>query len=146
MVNFDNLDELKALRARGAVDDRQYELLRRRLARRIISDRREAAFSKSGAVYIVLAFFTGAIGLHNFYAGYYKRGWTQAILTIVSPLFAFLPLLATAAWAFGELLWVNKAANGTFFRGSRKVIWLLRILAVAVFVFIYSRAELLTES
>ena len=95
MVDFDNLDELKALRARGAVDDRQYELLRRRLARRIISDRREAAFSKSGAVYIVLAFFTGAIGLHNFYAGYYKRGWTQAILTIVSPLFAFLPLLAT---------------------------------------------------
>lgn len=82
MVDFDNLDELKALRARGAVDDRQYELLRRRLARRIISDRREAAFSKSGAVYIVLAFFTGAIGLHNFYAGYYKRGWTQAILTI----------------------------------------------------------------
>ena len=81
MVDFDNLDELKALRARGAVDDRQYELLRRRLARRIISDRREAAFSKSGAVYIVLAFFTGAIGLHNFYAGYYKRGWTQAILT-----------------------------------------------------------------
>lgn len=140
MVDFDNLDELKALRARGAVDDRQYELLRRRLARRIISDRREAAFSKSGAVYIVLAFFTGAIGLHNFYAGYYKRGWTQAILTIVSPLFA------TAAWAFGELLWVNKAANGTFFRGSRKVIWLLRILAVAVFVFIYSRAELVTES
>ena len=132
MVDFDNLDELKALRARGAVDDRQYELLRRRLARRIISDRREAAFSKSGAVYIVLAFFTGAIGLHNFYAGYYKRGWTQAILTIVSPLFAFLPLLATAAW--------------TFFRGSRKVIWLLRILAVAVFVFIYSRAELVTES
>ncbi len=56
MVDFDNLDELKALRARGAVDDRQYELLRRRLARRIISDRREAAFSKSGAVYIVLAF------------------------------------------------------------------------------------------
>ncbi len=146
MVDFDNLDELKALRARGAVDDRQYELLRRRLARRIISDRREAAFSKSGAVYIVLAFFTGAIGLHNFYAGYYKRGWMQAILTIVSPLFAFLPLLATAAWAFGELLWVNKAANGTFFRGSRKVIWLLRILAVAVFVFIYSRAELVTES
>ena len=140
MVDFDNLDELKALRARGAVDDRQYELLRRRLARRIISDRREAAFSKSGAVYIVLAFFTGAIGLHNFYAGYYKRGWTQAILTIVSP------LLVTAAWAFGELLWVDKAANGTFFRGSRKVIWLLRILAVAVFVFIYSRAELVTES
>mgnify|MGYP000562005944 CR=1 FL=1 len=139
MVDFEYLDELKALRARGAVDDRQYELLRRRLARRIISDRREAALSKSGAVYIVLAFFTGAIG-------YYKRGWTQAILTIVSPLFAFLPLLATAAWAFGELLWVNKAANGTFFRGSRKVIWLLRILAVAVFVFIYSRAELVTES
>lgn len=62
MVDFDNLDELKALRARGAVDDRQYELLRRRLARRIISDRREAAFSKSGAVYIVLAFLSGLSG------------------------------------------------------------------------------------
>ncbi|MFR1031887.1 MAG: TM2 domain-containing protein [Alphaproteobacteria bacterium] len=120
MVDFDNLDELKALRARGAVDDRQYELLRRRLARRIISDRREAAFSKSGAVYIVLAFFTGAIGLHNFYAGYYKRGWTQAILTIVSPLFAFLPLLATAAWLSGSCFGLT-AANGTFFAAQEKL-------------------------
>ena len=59
MVDFDNLDELKALRARGAVDDRQYELLRRRLARRIISDRREAAFSKSGAVYCTGIFYRG---------------------------------------------------------------------------------------
>ena len=55
MVDFDNLDELKALRARGAVDDRQYELLRRRLARRIISDRRE----KRCRIYCTGIFYRG---------------------------------------------------------------------------------------
>lgn len=146
MVDFNNLDELKALKARGAVNEQQYELLKQRLARKIVSERRVKAYSKSGAIYIILAFVVGAIGVHNFYAGYYKRGWTQAVLTIVSPLFAFLPLVLTAGWAFVELMLVNKSANGVLFKGNRLLIWGLRILAVVVFVIAYQQTKLVTES
>ena len=107
MVDFDNLEELKALRARGAVDDRQYEPLRRRLARRIISDRREAAFSKSGAVYIVLAFFTGAIGLHNFYAGYTVTGLIQLVLTCTGIAVPFVII-----WIIADILFTTKDGAG----------------------------------
>lgn len=146
MADFNNLDELKALKARGAVNEQQYELLKKRLARKIVSERRQTAYAKNGIIYIFLAFIFGAIGLHNFYAGYYKRGWTQAILTIVSPLFAFLPLLFTAGWAFLELLAVSKGANGVPFRGSKILLWGLRLMAVIVFIVVYKQAELVTES
>ncbi len=146
MADFNNLDELKALKARGVVSDTQYEQLKSQIAKRIIRGRREEAYAKSGIIYILLAFFLGTIGLHNLYAGYAKRGWTQAILTLVSPLFAFLPLLLTAAWAWVELFVVNKSANGVFFKGSKIVLWSLRILSIIVFVLVWQNAELVTES
>lgn len=146
MTNFNNLDELKTLKARGVVNDMQYEQLKSQIAKRIIRGRREEAYAKSGIIYILLAFFLGTIGVHNLYAGYAKRGWTQAILTIVSPLFAFLPLLFTATWAWGELFVVNKSANGVFFKGSKIVIWSLRILSIIVFVWVWQNADLVTES
>ena len=146
MTDFNNLDELKALKARGVVDEEKYEQLKSRIAKKIIRGRREEAYAKSGVVYILLAFFLGTIGIHNLYAGYAKRGWTQAILTITSPLFAFLPLLLTAAWAWGELFVVNKSANGVFFKGSKIVIWGLRILSIIVFVCMWQNADLVTES
>lgn len=146
MTNFNNLDELKTLKARGVVNDMQYEQLKSQIAKRIIRGRREEAYAKSGVIYILLAFFLGTIGVHNLYAGYAKRGWTQAILTIVSPLFAFLPLLLTATWAWGELFVVNKSANDVFFKGSKIVIWSLRILSIIVFVWVWQNADLVTES
>ncbi len=146
MVDFNNLDELKALKARGVVNDTQYEQLKSRIAKRIVRGRREEAYAKSGIIYILLAFFLGTIGIHNLYAGYAKRGWAQAILTLTSPLFAFLPLLLTAAWAWVELFVVNKSANGVFFKGSKIVLWSLRILSIIVFVWVWQNADLVTES
>ena len=146
MVDFNNLDELKTLKARGVIDDAQYDQLKSKIAQRIIRGRREGAYAKSGVIYVLLAFFLGTIGIHNLYAGYAKRGWTQAILTITSPLFAFLPLLLTAAWAWVELFVVNKGADGVFFKGSKAVIWGLRILSIIVFVWMWQNADLVTES
>ena len=89
---------------------------------------------KSGIVYILLAFFLGTLGVHNLYAGFWKRGLTQLFLTLFSPLFLFLPLMITSLWALGELLFKNKAANGRIMSGNRKLIWLLRLAAMAIFV------------
>ena len=146
MADFNNLDELKALKARGVVNETQYEQIKSHIAKRIIRGRREEAYAKSGVIYILLAFFLGTIGLHNLYAGYAKRGWTQAILTLISPLFAFLPLLFTSVWAWVDLFFINKSANGVFFKGSKIVIWSLRILSIIVFIWVWQNADLVTES
>ena len=82
----------------------------------------------SGIIYIILAFFVGCIGIHNFYAGYWKRGLSQLALTLISPYMMFIPLLFSALWATLEIFFVNKSANGCYFGGNRVIIWILRVL------------------
>ena len=76
-MDFENLEELKTLRARGVLSEEQFERHYNRMAQRVLNDRKEKVRSKNGLVYLLLAYFTGTIGLHNFYAGYYKRGGVQ---------------------------------------------------------------------
>ena len=83
-MDFENLEELKTLRARGVLSEEQFERHYNRMAQRVLNDRKEEARSKNGLVYLLLAYFTGTIGLHNFYAGYYKRGGVQLFLTLIS--------------------------------------------------------------
>lgn len=97
-MDFENLEELKKLRARGVLSEEQFERRYSRMAQRILNDRKEEARSKSGLVYLLLAYFTGTIGLHNFYAGYYKRGGVQLFLTLISFYMYYIPLLVTAFW------------------------------------------------
>ena len=46
----------------------------------------------NGIAYIILAFTLGAIGVHNFYAKYWKRGLIQFFLTFSAPFLLFFPL------------------------------------------------------
>ena len=60
-MDFENLEELKKLRARGVLSEEQFERRYSRMAQRILNDRKEEARSKSGLVYLLLAYFTGTI-------------------------------------------------------------------------------------
>ncbi len=86
----------------------------------------------NGIIYIVLAFFLGSIGIHNFYIGYWKRGLTQLVMTLISPYMLFIPLLFTAVWATLEIFLVNHSANGCILSGNRLVIWILRIATALI--------------
>ena len=132
MANYENLDDLKALLARGIITERQYENCRRLLARKIIRESSRSSGEKSGVIYIVLAFFLGNIGLHNFYAGRYKCGLAQMALTLASFFFCFLTGVVSTLWVLGELLFVNHSANGKPLLGSRGVIWLMRFIALGI--------------
>lgn len=122
-----DMDKLNELHDNGTISEQDFLEQKQRLFRRI--DRRdgEAPAAKNGIVYIILAWFFGTIGLHNFYAGYVWRGATQLFLTLTSWLFLFIPLLFTAVWAFLEIMLVNHGGNGLFFKGDRRIIWALRL-------------------
>lgn len=126
-------EKLKQLKDDGHITEEEYVDEKKRLAAQILK-RDDPAHAKNGIIYILLAWFLGTLGLHNFYAGYWGRALVQLTMTVVAPWFLYIPLLIVAVWAFGELLFVNKGAHHIPFKGSRKIILLLRIAAVAVFI------------
>lgn len=125
-----DMEKLKELHDNGAISEQEFIEQKQRLYRRVDRFDGNAPAAKNGIVYILLGWFLGTIGLHNFYAGYVWRGATQLFLTMVSWLFLFIPLLFTALWAFLEVMLVNYGANGLFFKGDRRIIWALRVGAV----------------
>lgn len=67
--------------------------------------------NKSRLAYILLGVFLGALGIHNFYAGYVGRGIAQLSLTLLTGWLIF-PLIAIAVWVIVEVCTVKKDAKG----------------------------------
>lgn len=134
-----NLEKLAELRDRGIIDEATFEEQKRTIFAKAMWETGEHGNPKSGIVYILLAWFLGTIGIHNFYAGYVVRASVQLLLTLFSPMFLFVPLIVTALWAFAELLFQNKSRGGRRFGGSRIIIRLLRLASIVWFGFaVYS--------
>ena len=134
MADMVSLETLDRLLAEGKISSAEYEEQKRILFRRTLRESGERENPKSGIIYILLAFFLGTLGIHNFYAGFWKRGMLQLFLTLTASLFLFLPLIFTSLWALAELLFKRKSADGHVMSGSRKLIWSLRFLALVVFI------------
>lgn len=125
-----DMEKLKELHDNGSISEQEFIEQKQRLYRRVDRFDGNAPAAKNGIIYILLGWFLGTIGLHNFYAGYIWRGVCQLVLTATSWLFLFIPLLFTALWAFLEVMLVNYGANGLFFKGDRRIIWALRLGAI----------------
>jgi TM2 domain-containing membrane protein YozV len=67
---------------------------------------------RSRITYILLGLFLGFFGLHNFYAGFAKRGRIQLCLTIFT---LFIALFVTWIWAIVEVCTVDRDNNGVIF-------------------------------
>ncbi len=137
-------DKLKELRDTHAISEEEYLEQKKRLAAAVLREGRRAE-RKNGIVYILLAFFLGAIGIHNFYAGYWGRALSQLCLSVISPWFLFVPLLAVSLWVLVEILFVNRSADGKLFEGSRRIVWWLRIATVAVLALGFSYNGLVVD-
>ncbi len=125
-------EKLKKLKDNGHISEEEYIDEKKRLAAQIIK-REDPAHAKNGIFYILLGWFLGTLGLHNFYAGYWGRALVQLTLTIVSPWFLYIPLLIVGIWVFVEILFVNKAPHHIPFKGNRGAILALRGLAIVAF-------------
>ena len=68
-----------------------------------------AATAKSRTVYVLLAIFLGALGVHNFYAGYTGRGIAQLLITLLTMGWA---AEISWIWAIIEAITVKNDAKG----------------------------------
>lgn len=67
-------------------------------------------------VYIVMAIFLGGFGIHNFYAGYHKRGAIQLVVSIVGgALTGGIANIAVCVWVIYEAIAVKEDARGVPF-------------------------------
>lgn len=63
-------------------------------------------------IFVLLGIFLGYFGVHNFYAGYVKRGTMQLCVTALS---CFYGAAISWPWAIIEICMVNKDAEGNQF-------------------------------
>ena len=71
-----------------------------------------APAAKTRVIFVLLGIFLGALGVHNFYAGYAKKGAIQLCVTLLS---CFYGAVISWPWAIIEICMVNKDADGTRF-------------------------------
>ena len=141
MLDAEKLQELKD---KNILSEEELIEEKHRLAARILHKENKPS-AKNGIIYILLAFFLGAIGIHNLYAHYWKRGFFQFFLALISPYMLFIPLMFTGFWALLELLFVNRGPDGTLFSGNRRIIWLLRVSAVLSVVWFASSTDIILQ-
>jgi TM2 domain-containing membrane protein YozV len=67
---------------------------------------------KTRVAFVLLGIFLGVFGVHNFYAGYIKKGTIQLCLTLLT---CFYGAAISLVWAIIEICTVNQDADGTQF-------------------------------
>ncbi len=73
-----------------------------------------SAEAKSRVAYILLGFFLGGFGIHNFYAGYTKKAVTQLLIVLLTG-WLILPAVAVGIWAIIDICTVKQDARGVPF-------------------------------
>ena len=113
MSNIDDLEKLAELKEKGVVSAAEFENQKKALLEKV-SASPAAGEAKSRVAYILLAFFLGGLGVHNFYAGYVGKGVAQLLLVLFLG-FLIIPLLAVFIWCIVEMITVTKDAKGVPF-------------------------------
>ena len=74
----------------------------------------QGSSNKSRLTYVLLGFFLGALGIHNFYAGYTGRAVVQLLITIFLG-WLIIPWLAVEFWSLIDIIFIKKDANAVKF-------------------------------
>jgi len=70
--------------------------------------------ANSRTVYVLLGFFLGALGIHNFYAGYTTQAVIQLLITLFLGVFV-IPIYIVWIWAIFEICTIKQDAQGVPF-------------------------------
>lgn len=131
MDNYESLEKLAELKSKKIITEDEFNEHKKALLEMSLIKTQECSLDRrNGIVYVLLAWFLGTLGIHNFYAGYNGKGLTQLVLTLFSWILFFVPLAIVSVWAFVEMLVVNKDAKGCEFSGDKRIVTALRVIAV----------------
>lgn len=102
MTDLKELEKLAALKEKGLLTEKEFNEQKKAILAgdsQVENAQASAELSpKSTTAYVVLAFFFGCLGVHNYYIGRWKQATAQLLLTILSPFTLFAALLANVIW------------------------------------------------
>ena len=102
MTDLNELEKLAALKEKGLLTEKEFNEKKKAILAGNTQDEKAKPASeqspKSTTAYVVLAFFLGCFGVHNYYIGRWKQATAQLLLTIFSPFTLFASLLANVIW------------------------------------------------
>ena len=78
----------------------------------------QAARPKTRVIFVLLGIFLGIFGVHNFYAGYTKKGAMQLCATVLIGVYAEIAAwlwVGIWLWAIVEICMISRDADGTQF-------------------------------
>lgn len=113
MTNINELEKLGQLYQKKLITKAEFE---KQKAALLAAENTSENGAKSQGIYILLALFLGGFGVHNFYAGYYKRAVAQLILTILAPFTLGITALVNFVWIFINIFMIQKDAKGVPFK------------------------------
>ena len=139
-----DVEKLKEAAHKLHMSEEEFIAEKKRLAAKVLhlDDKKTP---RNGIIYILLAFFFGAIGLHNFYAGYWGRGLSQLCLSLIAPWFLYIPLLFVSIWVLLELLFVNKDSHGKLMQGNRRIINILRVATIVILTLAFYNTSMVID-
>ena len=126
MADLGNLEQLYNLKEKGIISQEEFE----KQKEAILNASSSAAKRKNQIAYCVLALFLGQLGIHNFYVGRWKRGLTQLLLTLLSPLTLFISFFISLLWSIINIFAIHTDGKENEFDPSPTAKWICGILAI----------------
>ncbi len=113
MTNITELEKLATLRDKKIITDKEFEEQKKALLSRNLKEVEQdtSPDRKSRLAYLLLAWFLGIFGAHNFYAGYKGTATAQLLITLLL-FWLIIPLIAVGIWVLIEMICVTKDAQG----------------------------------
>jgi len=123
MSNFDDLEKLASLKETGVLSKEEFQTQKEILLKKTAAPTQQKELSS----YLLLAYFLGVFGAHNFYIGKTTKGVVQLLLTLLTGWLIF-PLFLVCIWVFVEICITTKDAKGQDLLPNRA----LRILFIVL--------------
>ena len=110
MNSLSNLSKLYELKTKGVITEAEYEEQKKRILENpnvdySTSSLQSKTYIRSRNIYILLAYFLGAFGVHNFYAGRTARGIGQIVCLLF--FWLIIPIFALFVWIFIDMLTIK---------------------------------------
>ena len=125
MSNLNELETLNNLKEKGVITEEEFEKKKQELL--AIKD----STQKSQLAYALLAFFFGALGVHNFYIGRWKKGLAQLLITLFT---LFLGAVITYLWAVINIFTIKTDGKGKNLEQCQPAKYICGILGVVAYL------------
>ncbi len=128
MTDIKDLETLNSLMKKGIITKEEFEKKKKE-----ILNGSEEFGPKSQLAYVLLAFFFGGLGIHNFYIGRWKKALAQLLITLFT---FFLGGVITYLWAVINIFTISTDGKGEKLQPCNTAKYICGILGIVYYLYV----------